>query len=84
MNFTNNYEILQNKVIVNAKKPQTFTGVLVKRTYNNGFDSYYTLTAISIDGTGVTFYWQNTINALAIGTYKCSLFPGVVELSEIS
>jgi hypothetical protein len=34
-------------------------------------------TAISIDGMGVTFYWQNTINALAIGT-------GVAELSEIS
>ena len=50
------------------KKPQTLTGVLVKRSYNNGFHSYYTLYAISIDGTGVTFYWQNTINALAIGT----------------
>ena len=57
MNFTNNYEISQNKVIVNAKKKsQTFTGVLVKRSYNKGFDSYYTLYAISIDGTGVTFY----------------------------
>jgi hypothetical protein len=33
MKFTNNYAILQNKVIVNAKKkPQT--GVLVKRSYN--------------------------------------------------
>jgi hypothetical protein len=50
------------------KKPQTLTGVLVKRSYNNGFHSYYTLYAISIDGTGVAFYWQNTINALAIGT----------------
>ena len=66
MNFTNNDEILQNKVIVNAKKTQTFTGVLVKRSYNNGFDSYYTLYRHL--GTGVTFYWQNTINALAIGT----------------
>jgi hypothetical protein len=37
MNFTNNDEILQNKVIVNAKKTQTFTGVLVERSYNNGF-----------------------------------------------
>jgi hypothetical protein len=27
-------------------------------------------TAISIDGTGVTFYWQNTINALAIDFLK--------------
>jgi hypothetical protein len=43
MNFTNNYEILQNKVIVNAKKPQTFTGVLVERSYNNGFQLLYTL-----------------------------------------
>ena len=33
MKFTNNYAILQNKVIVNAKKtPQT--GVSVKRSYN--------------------------------------------------
>ena len=57
------------------KKPQTLTGVLVKRSYNNGFHSYYTLYRHL--GTGVTFYWQNTINALAIGT-------GVAELSEIS
>ena len=61
MNFTN-YDILQNKVIVNAKKTQTFTGVLMKRSYNNGFHSLH-FTAISTDGTGVTFYCQNTINA---------------------
>jgi hypothetical protein len=62
------------------KKTQTFTGVLVKRSYNNGFHSLH-FTAISIDGTGVTFYCQNTINA---SWSVHSLFPGVAELSEIS
>jgi hypothetical protein len=68
MNFTNNYEILQNKVIVNAKKNRKHLLVFWWNVHIIMDFSYYTLYAISIDGTGVTFYWQNTINALAIGT----------------
>jgi hypothetical protein len=36
------------------------------------------LCTISNDGTGVTIYWQNTINALAIGTWSFSWSSGII------
>jgi hypothetical protein len=81
MNFTNNYEILQNKVIVNAKKPQTFTGVLVERSYNNGFQLLYTLPPSR------STVWESLSTGKTLLTPSRlvdSLFPGVAELSEIS
>jgi hypothetical protein len=79
MNFTNNYEILQNKVIVNAKKNRKHLLVFWLNVYIiMDFTVIIHFTAISIDGTGVTFYWQNTSRSVH------SLFPAVAELSEIS
>jgi hypothetical protein len=52
------------ELVTQVKKLEDTNNLL--SSYNNGFHSYYTLYRHL--GTGVTFYWQNTINALAIGT----------------